>query len=302
MIIDQMGEAAPGFFMLGHASAPVHLYLAPRPVIFDAGFACLGGYYLQALEETLAGRRPELLCLTHSHFDHVGAASMILERFPGLVACASAKSAEVLAKPGAQRVMAELSRFAGTELSKRWNLEPAGEFKPFAVERVLADGERIDLGGGHSMEVIATPGHTWDMLAFYLPREKVLVASESAGCEGSNGKIITEFLVDYQAYMDTLERLARLDVRVFCQGHLYAFTGDDVAGFFERSRTAAREFRDWVLRLLDQHHGEVEAVVAAVKAAEYDSKPPPKQPEPAYLLNLTARVRHLAEVRRKAAE
>jgi hypothetical protein len=49
--------------------------------------------------------------------------------------------------------------------------------------------------------------------------------------------------------------------------------------------------------LLDQEHGEVDRVVARVKAQEYDPQPQPKQPEPAYLLNLRARVSHLASLR-----
>lgn len=297
MIIDHLGEIAPGFFLLGHAAAPVHLYLAPRPVLFDAGFSCLDFLYAKGIEQTLAGRRPELLCLTHSHFDHVGAAGMLLRRFPGLTACASPKAAEVLAKPGARRVIAELNQAAARMISRQWDRPGGGEFEPFTVGRTLSDGERIDLGEGRELVAYAAPGHTWDMMAYYLPREKVLVASESVGCSDMSGHIITEFLVDYQAYMDSMERLSRLDVKVLCQGHLFAYTGEDARAFFPRSMAEGRKFRDWVMQLLDKHHGQVEAVVAAVKAAEYDPMPQPKQPEPAYLLNLGARVRHLAEVR-----
>jgi hypothetical protein len=35
--------------------------------------------------------------------------------------------------------------------------------------------------------------------------------------------------------------------------------------------------------------------VARLKAEEYDGKPLPKQPEQAYLLNLGAQIKHLAE-------
>ena len=46
--------------------------------------------------------------------------------------------------------------------------------------------------------------------------------------------------------------------------------------------------------LLTREKGDVGRVVELVKADEYDSRPEPKQPEPAYRINLEARVKHLA--------
>jgi glyoxylase-like metal-dependent hydrolase (beta-lactamase superfamily II) len=162
------------------------------------------------------------------------------------------------------------------------------------LDRVLADGERLELEEGSTVEVIAAPGHTWDSLSYYLPERKILIASESCGCVDNTGDVVTEFLADYQAYMDTIRRLSRLDVDIFCQGHRLVYTGKDVPPFFQRSLEAAAAFRETVETMLRREGGDIPRTVARMKALEYDPKPHPKQPEPAYLINLEARVRHLA--------
>ena len=108
------------------------------------------------------------------------------------------------------------------------------------------------------------------------------------------GYINTEFLVDFDAYVHSIERLAMLEVDILCQSHHQMLTGTDARNFFGRSIQAALEFKNRVNQVLNEENGDEEKVVARIKAEEYDPKPGPKQPEEAYLINLAARVKHLA--------
>ena len=101
MIFDTTGRVSPVLHVLGSAHVPAYLIEAPRPVIIDAGFSCLGPLYLKAIRETLGSRPPEILLLTHSHFDHCGAAAFLKKAFPGLKVAASGRAAEILARPRA---------------------------------------------------------------------------------------------------------------------------------------------------------------------------------------------------------
>ena len=49
-------------------------------------------------------------------------------------------------------------------------------------------------------------------------------------------------------------------------------------------------FKGMVERLLNEENGDLEAVQRRIKAIEWDHNPGMRQPEPAYLLNLAARV------------
>ena len=46
------------------------------------------------------------------------------------------------------------------------------------IETYLSDGDHFDFAG-HKVEVIATPGHTLDMLNFYLPQEAVCFTGDT---------------------------------------------------------------------------------------------------------------------------
>ena len=293
-----MGQAAPGFYVLGSAEVPTYLLDAPRPALFDAGFACLGPSYIADVRRVLGDRLPALLCLTHMHFDHCGAASQLKQAF-GLSVAASEKAARIIERPGAQKTIAFLNRDAARQGFRYGAPDKADppDFEPFGVDRELAGGDCLDLGGGVGVRVLATPGHTRDFLSYFEPRKKILVASEAVGCADSTGYVVTEFLVDYQDYLCNMERLAALDAKVLCQGHRIVYTGPDVRAYFKRALQAAKDYKAWVDRLLEQEHGEVERVMELVKSEEYDPRPMPKQPEAAYLMNLEARVRHLASLK-----
>lgn len=296
-IISRTGQVVEDFHLLGHQGNPVFLLDGPRPVLFDAGFSFLARLYLQDARAVLGRRCPELLLLTHSHFDHCGSAAWFLDEFPGLKVAAAAKAQAVLARPNALKLIGELNQAAAeVRPDAAGGLAGNQPFKPFVVEDVVDEGDEIELGPELTVRVLATPGHTWDSLSYYIPQKKILITGEAVGTGVAGGNINTEFLVDYRAYVESIERLSRLEVEILCQGHHQIYLGKYARDFFGQSLAAAREFKDWVLALLEQEGGQVEPVMQLVKAAEYDSRGGPRQTLPAYLLNLRARVSHLAQV------
>ena len=49
------------------------------------------------------------------------------------------------------------------------------------IETYLSDGDQFDFAG-HTVQVIATPGHTLDMLNFYLPQQAVCFTGDTLFC------------------------------------------------------------------------------------------------------------------------
>ncbi|MBW2038427.1 MAG: MBL fold metallo-hydrolase [Deltaproteobacteria bacterium] len=296
MIFNRTGRVRDDFYVLGHPWSPVYLLDGWRPVLFEAGFCCLGRIYEEAIRAVLGRCRPEILFITHVHYDHCGATFYLKKVFPGLQVAASSIAAQIIERPNAQKLMRTLSQnvislVTGVDRTKLLN-EP---FEPFKVDMILSDGQVVELEEGLTVQVLATPGHTRDLLSYYIPEKKILIATEAAGCADLTGHIVTEFLVDYETYLAGLKRLAALEVEVLCQGHHFVFVGAAVKDFFARSIESTERFRARVEELLRAERGSVERVVARIKAEEHDDKPLPKQPEKAYLLNLRARVNHLAE-------
>jgi 2-aminobenzoylacetyl-CoA thioesterase len=305
LIFRKTGPVSARLYVTGFAWSPCYLLAARRPALFEAGFHCMGRLYERDIKTALGSREPEILFLTHVHYDHSGATAYLKKVFPSMRIAASARSGETMKRPNAVSLMARLSANMIGLAEKVEGIDASAlirePFEPFEIDVVLEDGQTLSLGD-ETVEVLSTPGHTSDLLSYYIPGEKILVATESVGLLWQNGTIGTEFLVDYDAYMTSLRRLAALDVDILCQGHHFVFTGDDVKKFFSASIEAAERFRSDVEALLEAEHGSVDRVVALMKAREYDTNPGIKQPEQAYLLNLKARISHLAEkaARRKA--
>ena len=296
MIINAVGKVVDDFYCLGHTWMPVYLLDGPEPCLFEAGVACLGRIYAESIRTVLGERALERLFLTHVHYDHCGATAYLIKTFPALQVAASARAADTITRPNARKLMRELTEtvaglIAGIDRTKLL----ADAFEPFTVHTIVSDGDVIPLKGGLSVEVIATPGHTRDMLSYYIRERKILIATEAAGCADVTGHVVPQFIVDYESYMQGLRRLAALDVEVLCQGHHFVYVGDAVRDFLGRSLESAVQFRQRVERLLAAEGGSVERVVALMEAEEREGKPLPRQPERAYLIGLNARVQHLAE-------
>ncbi|MCX5814071.1 MAG: MBL fold metallo-hydrolase [Proteobacteria bacterium] len=299
MIFNKTGLVKDNLYVTGFPWSPVYLLVSEHPVIFEAGFCCMGRHYEKDIIEILHERKPEMLFITHVHYDHCGAASYLKKVFEGLKIGASGRASEIIQRPNAQALMVNLSE---NVIKLIENMDDVNndilvrdQFEPFHVDTLLEDGQIIDFKNGLSVHVFASPGHTRDMLSYYIPEKKFLIATETAGCMSHTGAIVTEFLVDYDAYITSLRRLAELEVDVLCQGHHFVFTGSDVKKHFEKSIISAEKFRETVEDFLRLEDGSVERVVSLIKAQEYDLNPGPKQPEGAYMLNLRKRVAHLAE-------
>ncbi len=290
MVVDRIGEIADGIHMLGHRAVPVFLVDGDRPALFDAGLAFLGPVYARQIRQVLDQRQPAWLFLTHSHFDHCGAVAYLKAQFPMMKVVCSKKAADVFGRPNAIALIADLNRFAagmapdfGVDLGN-------ARFEPFTVDVRAGEGDCFEMSAGLTVRTMETPGHTWDFLSYYIPQRKLLVSSEALGTPDETGYIVTDCLVDYDVHYQSMQRLEALDVETLCLGHIYSCTGSDARRHVAQSLVQSRRFRRMVEQLLVQENGNIPAVMQRVKAYEWDGKPGLRQPEPAYVLNLEARI------------
>ncbi len=278
--------------MVGHPAVPVYLLDGPQPAIFDAGLALLGDLYLSGFEKILGNRSPAFCFLTHAHFDHCGAVAAFKKRYPRLQVAASARAGEILKRPSAVERIRTLNRAAAT-LAAQIGVtgSTGGRFEPFTVDRCVQEGDRIDISGGGRIEVIASPGHTRDCLSYRISGRNILLSSEAAGQPDQTGYIVTDCLADYDSYLASLQRLKALAPAVLCPGHVFVFSGEDALVYLARALAACNDFFNLVSACAAEEDGDVERIKQRIKTREYDVLPGPKQPEPAYLINLEARIK-----------
>jgi glyoxylase-like metal-dependent hydrolase (beta-lactamase superfamily II) len=294
VITDRIGEIAHNVHMVGHRAVPVFLVDGDRPALFDAGLAFLGPVYAGQIKRILGDRQPSWCFLTHSHFDHCGAVAYLKKQFPEMRIVCSKKAAAVLGRPNAISLISDLNRFAAG-MAVEFGVETGdGQFEPFGVDATAGEGDCFEISPDLTVRVMQTPGHTWDFLSYYVPQRKLLVSSEALGTPDETGYIVTDCLVDYDVHYQSMLRLNALDVDTLCLGHIYACTGSDARRHMDASLVHSRRFFNMVVRFLSEEKGDIPTVMKRVKAYEWDGKAGIRQPEPAYVLNLEARINSVA--------
>lgn len=296
MIIDQTGCITDSLYMLGNPAVPLYLLDGEHPAIFDAGFSFMGNHYAEAISAILGNRTPAFCMLTHSHFDHCGSVSALKSHYPLMKVVSSEQAKATLARPNAIELIRQLNRFSVDIFRQNgFAADASMEFMPFEIDMTVKEGDVLQISPDRTLHVIETPGHTRDCLSYYIPEIKSLICSEAAGIADTTGYIVSDCLVDYDQYVQSMKKLELMDSDAICLAHRFVFTGQDAKYYIARSLKYCDEFRILVEKCLAEEKGDMAAVISRIKAVEYDVKPQPKQPEPAYLLNLEARIKSVGK-------
>ena len=295
MIIREAGRIVEGLYALADIDLPAWLVTAATPSLFDAGITFMGPSYLREIRRYLGDEsRLRWVFITHAHFDHSGTAPYLKRHIPGLKVAASRLASEIFKKPNAVNLIQSLSRDYEEEHKALFGNENVF-FDGLEVDRILEDGETVDLGGGWSFRVIATPGHTRDGISFYFPRIKALICGEAAGVPDRNFRIHPEFLASYRDYVASLEKLAALDVEIIMLSHHYVLTGQEARGYLRASLESTFAFAERIRKYLAESGGDSESVVKRIFKEDHQETGAIQQAERPYLINLAAKVKAVAE-------
>jgi len=95
--------------------------------------------------------------ITHVHFDHCGAIPYLKKAFPASSRCVQ-KAKDILKRPNAIKLIQQLSAGVEDVLLEFDDAELVRDpFEPFEIDRVLQDGDVVELEDGLRVQVLATP-------------------------------------------------------------------------------------------------------------------------------------------------
>lgn len=293
-----MEKILNGLYRIGNRQYPAFLVTGKdRVVLVDAGPAFMGPRYLNEIRQLLGtGSGPDFLFHTHSHFDHVGGTPFLVRHFPEMKMGGSETFARRLSQTWTRKTLTDLNRTLAPKDIKDSDFIPGDfDFSTLTVERILKDGESVDLGGGASIEIIATPGHTPDCLSFFLPHLRAAVAGDALGIiPGDSFRVAPQFLSGYEDYLDSIERVRKKAPKTIVLGHHSVISETESERFFAAAVADCRTFRKMIEQYLKEAQMQEEKVVQRIKASAYHTLRRGKQPEAAFLLTLTAQVRLIA--------
>ena len=280
------------FISLGGGHVTAAICTSSPPMLFDPGVSAFGPLYLKKLREHTRNTNNLIIALSHAHFDHCGAAAYLMRKIPSIRLAASEKGAEILKRPNAVELICRLN----AEYEKSMEAELAGEDVSFAsldVAYKLKSGDCIELDGGRVCQVFETPGHTRDSLSYFFPDTGIAFIGDAAGAvEG--GFVHSPFLVSYEDYITSIEKIRTLRPAALCIAHCGIIAGPDVSRYLSHAIAAALEYKNWIEKYLVLYKGDQEKVVARITAEEYDAQPDYIQKRQPFILNLRAKVHAVA--------
>jgi len=174
-----------------------------KTVQYDCGMAYCHEQLIRNIKKELAAKdreKVDILLASHSHYDHIGALPYLLKEWPDMEVAASEKTRQVFASEGARKTMKRLGEAA------RDNFAPGSSepvlVKGLRVDRVVREGDAINIGGGQRFVVLETKGHTDCSLTYVLEPDKIMFLSESTGIVRSPDFMHVQYL---KSYRDTIE-------------------------------------------------------------------------------------------------
>jgi glyoxylase-like metal-dependent hydrolase (beta-lactamase superfamily II) len=210
----------------------VYFIFGKKICMIDAGVSAACPNILDYINST--GRsiaEVDLLIHTHCHPDHIGCSPAIKKASGCQVA------AHEFAKPWIE------------DVDLQYRERPTGTFYTLVsgsvgVDRVLNDGDRLDLGEGQSLRVLHTPGHSRDSVSFFHEQDRVLFSGDTIPVPDER-----PVYEDVLALIASFRKMQSIkDLRVLCSSWLEPQYADDASGEMEKSVAYIQRLHEIVCR------------------------------------------------------
>ena len=181
-------------------------------VLIDSGAGVETSRIVDILrEDGFDPERMEALLLTHGHLDHAGGAAWIHKHL-GVPVFASAETAAALESGDEDFISLSRAKAAGIY---------SGDFvfQPCPVQRQVSDGDEWKIGDT-SFRVLATPGHSCDMITYFIDcGGRTLAFPGDTVFHGGTILLSDTHDCDPAAYSRSLRRLASKFIHGLFPGH-----------------------------------------------------------------------------------
>lgn len=270
-----------------------------KTVLYDCGMAYCHESLIENIRRALKARGREsldLVIMSHTHYDHIGALPYVLLAWPDVQVCGAAKAQSVFGSQGAKQTMERLGKAA------RDVYMPSDEpvlTDPLRVDRVLSDGDRIEIGEGQCIFVLETKGHTDCSLTYVLEPERLMFASESTGVLRNSEYMETAFLKSYQDTLDSAEKCRACGPKQIISPHYGIVPADFSDQYFDLYIKCAEAEKDFILKLYDQGL-DYEQISKKFEDRFWSEERGEGQPKAAFLENAKYSIKHILGVYRNA--
>jgi glyoxylase-like metal-dependent hydrolase (beta-lactamase superfamily II) len=211
----------------------VHLYLVrgDKLALIDSGAGDSPSRAVEpALRELgLAWSDLDYLINTHGYADHAGGNGELKARASQVQIAVHPADKHLLSGPEAH-MQSPTDTAAAMRLLGRDDMVAEREAalrriigRTAGIDRLLEEGDVVDLGQDVRLAVIHTPGHTAGSVCFYWEAEGMVFTGDAV--QGHGWRSGTAPIYHDMVYVDSIARLETLGASVMCMGHTFGWGG-----------------------------------------------------------------------------
>lgn len=245
MLADEPGRITRRITLLGRRESCVyHLDGGREGAVLGGGMSMIAADVQRQIREFgIDEKKIVRLIILHSHFDHCGAVPFFKRQWPWARVTASERAKALLSEPKVTENIRSLNKVliskAGLDADAR---EKGYEFTSVQVEDTVREGDVLRIGD-LTLEPIDVPGHSSCSVAFYVPQERALFASDAGGIRYGDF-FLAAGNSNYDLFQKGLDKMSKFDVDAVLGEHYGASLGEDARDFFAKSIASAKKTRE----------------------------------------------------------
>jgi glyoxylase-like metal-dependent hydrolase (beta-lactamase superfamily II) len=266
-------EITAHFFQLGTPAFPAFLSMGEEGMIIEGGTGPTFTIMVEQIESLgIDPQHIKYIVLTHTHPDHIGAVPHFQRAWPHIKLLASPLGATILGKTELfkefQLVDLGIAQLMKAKSEIDTLPEPIEDYA-FAVDSVVKEGDRIDLGGGVVWNIFDTPGHSPCHISLFEAKEGILAIGDASGFYVPEKDIFwPNYFESIEKYCNSIRKLAALPAKQAVLSHNAVIEGD-VRQHLEKAMKATEQYHNELMDRLAK--GEVVEEIAMDKARFVDS-------------------------------
>ena len=174
---------------------------------------------------------PDMIIVTHSHWDHTQAIPLIMKR-----AEKEGKKVEILASAAAVPNLKDQSFN---------DIFGVGPFNNIETDiTTLKEGDTVDLEG-ITLEIFNVPGHINDHIAILDTKNKNIFLGDAIGDKVSDNVFIPPFMPPYwdkDAFLASVEKIKKIDFNTICIAHFGYIYGDEAKTILDEALSVCEKW------------------------------------------------------------
>jgi glyoxylase-like metal-dependent hydrolase (beta-lactamase superfamily II) len=187
--------------------------------------------------------KPDILILTHSHWDHACGTPIIRKEIPNI---------EVMASHIGIESLRNMSEFNEAFSNIATGLVPIENVTP------LKEGDNIDLGG-LKLKIFETPGHTDCSICILDQKNKMLFTGDSLGYSLTKRLLIPPIMppeFSEEKLLSSFDKIQKIDYSSIALAHFGILTQGLANKFPQMAKSAYLQWRDFFLSTLKKNPSE----------------------------------------------